>query len=133
MRIASSGERFAALRAVRELATCSDEEVRSLLAYADEVRLAAGERVALEGRFCTEFVVIMDGRLRARSSLIGAGGSWGWDSMWERTTNRATLVAESDAHLLVMSHAQFRAVKAMVGREALGTCVPDEVRAQIVA
>jgi hypothetical protein len=33
--------------------------------------------------------------------------------MWERLVNDATVVAESDARLLVMGHAQFRAVKAV--------------------
>jgi CRP-like cAMP-binding protein len=133
MRVASREERFAALRAVRELATCSDDEVRSLLAYAEEAQLFAGERIAHEGRLCTELMVVIDGTLRMRSLLIGPGGSCGWDSMWERSANRATVVAESDARVLVMSHAQFRAVKAIVGRDALRTCVPDEARAQIVA
>lgn len=33
--------------------------------------------------------------------------------MWERGLNEATVVVEEAAHLLVMSHAQFRAVKSI--------------------
>jgi hypothetical protein len=33
--------------------------------------------------------------------------------MWERSANEASVVVADDARLLVMSHAQFRAVKAM--------------------
>jgi hypothetical protein len=133
MRSSSSAERFAALRAARELESCSDLDLRSLLAYADEVRLCAGERVADEGRFCTEFLVVMQGTLRARSVVIRPGESWGWDSMWERSTNPATVVAETDARVLVMSHAQFRAVKALVGPETGRPCVPEDAQVQIVA
>lgn len=110
--------RFAALRAVRELASCSDKEIWSLLRYADEVRLAAGNTVAREGTPATEFVVVIEGRLRTRwrgtSQLLGPGAAYGWDAMWERSENPATVTVEVDARLLVMSHAQFRAVKALV-------------------
>ena len=132
MRTASGGERFAALRATRELAGCTDEEVQSLLAYTDEAHVFAGERVAHEGRFCTELVVVIDGTLRARSSMIGPGGTYGWYAMWERSANRATVVAETDARVLVMSRAQFRAVAALVP-EPRRPCVPDKAEVQIVA
>jgi hypothetical protein len=38
--------------------------------------------------------------------------------MWERGPNEATVVVESEARLLVMGHAQFRAVKAEAGGRA---------------
>jgi CRP-like cAMP-binding protein len=133
MRIASRRERYCALRAVRELESCSDQEVESLLAYTDEAHVFAGEQVALEGRLCTELVVVIDGTLRARSSAIGPGGSFGWDAMWEHSTNRATVVAETDVRVLVMGRAQFRAVKAVASTMPLQPCVPDEVRVPIVA
>jgi CRP-like cAMP-binding protein len=107
--------RFAALRAVAELTPRSDADIWSLLAYADEVRLLAGDRVAQEGRLCSELVVVIEGTLRNRSHLVVPGETVGWDAMWERSVNPATVVAESDARLLVMSHDQFRAVKALVG------------------
>ena len=121
---ASARARFAALRAVRELASCSDREIWSLTRYADEVRLAAGGKVADEGRPATEFVVVVEGLLRATShgasQLLGPGAGSGWDAMWERSPNRATVTVEGDARLLVMSDGQFRAVKALVN------CVPRQ-------
>src|ERR1700682_4249699 len=114
----SARARFSALRAVRELASCSDKEIWSLLKYTDEVRLGAGDEVAHEGTPATECVVVMEGRLRARScgalELLGSGSGCGWHAMWERSANRATVTVEVDARLLVMSHEQFRAVKALV-------------------
>jgi len=44
---------------------------------------------------------------------LRAGDSLGWDAMWERLPNDATAVVDTEAHLLVMSHAQFRAIKAI--------------------
>jgi len=107
--------RFAALRAVAELEPCTDSEVWSLLTYADEVGLFAGDAVAQEGRYCSELVVVMEGALCSGSHLVGPGETVGWDEMWDRSTNPATVTAETDARVLVMSHDQFRAVKALVG------------------
>ena len=116
----SARARFAALRAVRQLLACTDREIWSLLRYADEVRLADGDAVAKEGRPATELIVVIEGRLRAASrgvsTLLGPGDSCGWDAMWERSPNRATVTVDRDARLLVMSHEQFRAVKGVVNR-----------------
>jgi hypothetical protein len=105
--------RFAALRAVRELWACSDTEISSLLRYADEVDVVAGDVVAHGGRLCAAFVVVVQGTLREGSCPLRPGDGFGWDAMWERTANPTTVVADSDARLLVMSHAQFRAVKGL--------------------
>jgi CRP-like cAMP-binding protein len=45
------------------------------------------------------------------SYALTAGDTFGWEAMWKREPNSATVVVESDARLLVMSHAQFRALK----------------------
>jgi CRP-like cAMP-binding protein len=111
------GTRLETLRATRELAPYS-ARLQSLLSYFDEVSLPAGSVVARESDQCTEFVVVMGGRLvaigsHARPCTLTAGDSFGWAAMWEREPNSATVVVEADARLLVMSHAQFRAVKAI--------------------
>lgn len=105
--------RFAGLRAVRELWASSDTEISSLLRYTDEVDVFAGDVVAERGRLCAAFVVVLQGTLQAGSCPLRPGDSFGWDAMWERTANPATVVVESDARLLVMSHDQFRAVKGL--------------------
>jgi hypothetical protein len=38
--------------------------------------------------------------------------------MWEMAANDETVIAETEARLLVLSHAQFRAVKAIAQRPA---------------
>jgi hypothetical protein len=114
MRTLIQRERFAALRAVAELEPCTDSEIWWLLTHADEVRLFAGNRVAHEGRYCDELVIVMEGTLCSGPHLVGPGEAIGWEEMWQRSTNPATVTAETDARLLVMSHDQFRAVKALV-------------------
>jgi CRP-like cAMP-binding protein len=104
--------RFDALRALPELAHCSNAEISSLLTSVDEIRLQAGAVVAHAGLYCTELVVVMEGRLRTTALRIGPGESLGWAAMWDRSINQATVIAESDVRLLVIGHAQFRAFKA---------------------
>jgi CRP-like cAMP-binding protein len=114
----SSSDRLAALRATHELAHCSDHELRALLGHFDELNLAAGSLIARKGDWCSEFAVVVDGRLqatggRAHVHSLVAGSTLGWDAMWERSMNAETVIAATDVRLLVMSHAQFRAVKAL--------------------
>ena len=115
--------RLNALRSTPELARYSDSQLRPLLQYVDEVVVQEGCQVAVEGHLCSQFLIVTEGRLRAVSlhgggHTLAAGDSWGWNEMWERSVNDATIVAETDARLLVMGHAQFRAVKAVAGRHA---------------
>jgi CRP-like cAMP-binding protein len=110
------GTRIEALRATRDLGSYSEGDLERLLPYFDEVTLPAGCEVARKGDSCAEYVVVVRGRLQASgegSSALVAGDSVGWDAMWERTRNEATVVVAKDAQLLVMSHSQFRAVKAV--------------------
>lgn len=115
--------RLKALRSAAELARCSTSQLRPLLQYLDEVVVHEGCQVAVEGQLCSQFLIVMEGRLRSASRRGGrhtleAGDSWGWNEMWERSVNDATIVAETDARLLVMGHAQFRAAKAVAGPQA---------------
>jgi len=120
MRSVSAGAtRLAALRASLQPASYSDKLLEKLLPYFDEVTLPAGSLVAREGALCSQFVVVVCGRLQATANgaqcvTLGAGDSVGWKAMWERSSNDSSVVVANDARLLVMSHAQFRAVKAML-------------------
>ncbi|HLQ60730.1 MAG TPA: cyclic nucleotide-binding domain-containing protein [Candidatus Acidoferrales bacterium] len=115
--------RLQALRAAAELAGCSKKQLRSLLPYVDEVTVPAGRPIAVKGRPCNQFVILAEGRLRSGTPgngqhSLAPGDSFGWTAMWERTENDATLVAETEARLLVMGHAQFRAIKGVAARPA---------------
>ena len=106
--------RLWALRALPELAHLSESDLRCLLGHFDEVRVPAGTVIARGGQFCGQYVVVLDGRLETRTSpgspAGAASASCGWDAMCERGVSPATVVAASDARLLVMGRAEFRAV-----------------------
>ena len=85
--------------------------------------MLAGTRIAVRGETCNQYVIVAEGRLRAGSPddgwrSLGPGETTGWTAMWGMTANEATVVAETEARLLVMGHAQFRAIKAIVERPA---------------
>lgn len=91
--------------------------LESLAGFFDEVCVPAGTLVAQEGRLCHEFVVVATGQLeachRGRASRLGPGGALGWQAMRDRGRHAASVHAISPAHLLVMSHEQFRAADAL--------------------
>jgi CRP-like cAMP-binding protein len=111
-------ERLAVLRLTRELAGSNESALRSLLPYVDEARVRAGDTLALEGRPCHELVIVASGELaitrRGEALVLRPGDSYGWEAMRGRGYNDGTVVAKSDAHLMVMSHAQFRAAAALL-------------------
>jgi CRP-like cAMP-binding protein len=114
----NTASRLSALQATKELSLYRARDLRSLMPYFDEVALPAGSEVAVEGRSCTEFVVVLEGSLKACTNgggcrVLHSGDSIGWHAMWERELNEATVVVEERARLLVMSHAQFRALKSV--------------------
>jgi CRP-like cAMP-binding protein len=119
----SDSDRLTTLRATPEFNGWSERSLRALLSQFDEVALPAGRVVAVEGRPCGQFLVVLAGELRASSDagerrLRRAGDSVGWRAMWERGRNEASVVVDAEARLLVMGHAQFRAVKAEAGLRA---------------
>ena len=116
--VRASERRLQVLRSTPELARCGSSQLCGLLQHVDEVAVPAGSLVAEEGQICSQFLIILEGRLRAARlgdgcKTLGPGDSCGWNAMWDRSANDATLVAESDARFLVMGRAQFRAAKAV--------------------
>jgi hypothetical protein len=106
--------RLRALQALPELAHLSGSELRGLLGQFDEITVPAGTVIARAGRFCRQYVVVLDGRLAtmddSRSPKEKAEASCGWEAMCRRDVSPATVRTASDARLLVMGRAQFRAV-----------------------
>ena len=114
----SNRERLEVLRSVHVLSGADDAMLAALLPFFDEVTVPAGMVVAREGRLCHELVVVAGGELevcrRGRASRLGVGGAFGWNEMRERGRHDATVLTVAPSHLLVMSHAQFRAASAVV-------------------
>lgn len=118
----SNGERLRILRQAMELDRCSDAQLRELLPYVDEVAVPAGTRLAQQGRLGHQFGVVAAGELETcRDGIrgtLGPGGAFGWTAMIERGRNELTVTSVSSVRLLVMSHAQFRAVEAVLSEQA---------------
>jgi CRP-like cAMP-binding protein len=99
------------------LAGFDEARLRSLLPFIDEACIPAGSLVAQEGRLCHEFVIVAAGELetcrQGRPGSLGPGDAFGWSEMRDRHPHSATVRAVSPAHLLVMSHEQFRAADAL--------------------
>jgi len=113
----SKDARLEALRRVPELSQFPDAGLRALLMFFDEVVVPAGVAIAVEGRLCHEYVVVASGELevcrKGRATRLGPGESYGWRAMEGRLRHDATVVTMSPARVLVMGHAQFRAVEGL--------------------
>jgi len=125
-------DRLRALRALPELADLRGSDLRGLLSYFDEITVPGGTVVARAGQFCRQYVVVLDGRLESRtnggSQAWTAGASCGWDAMCERGVSPATVYAASDARLLVMGRAQFRAVPMKASGQVQDGKAPAQTR-----
>jgi CRP-like cAMP-binding protein len=119
----TGAQRMGVMRSSGHFAAWPDDALAGALGFFDEVRVPAGERLATEGTLCHEFVIVAEGLLEARSSSLlsklGPGDSFGWSAMTARGRNEATVVAATDAVLLVMSHEQFRGATLPRRRSAL--------------
>jgi hypothetical protein len=124
--------RLLALRALPELAHLSGSDLRGMLGHFDEVRVPAGTVVARAGQFCRQYVVVLEGRMETRthpcSPAETACASCGWDAMCERGVSPATVLAASDARLLVMGRAQFRAVPMKARGQGQNGRMPAQAR-----
>lgn len=108
--------RAQALAMTPELAGRPRAELHRLLTSLDDLRVAPGCRLAGEGRSLHQYVVLLEGRLRATSTdggcrLLTPGESFGWEAMMVQGPSPASLVADSEARVLVAGHEQFRALK----------------------
>ena len=113
----TEGERLGVLRRVAGLAGATDEELRSLVPFFDEIWLPAGVVLAREGRLSHEFFVVASGEVevcrQGRATALRPGDPFGWTAMRERGRHDAAAVTMSPVCLLVMGHAQFRAADAL--------------------
>ncbi len=113
-------ERLALLRGLPELDGVSDRRLRDLSRSFDEAVVAEGTLIARAGDPCAQYLVVMSGSLRVEAAAVSqrveAGTSLGWQAMSCRGPNPGTVVATSDARLLVMGRAQFRAMASLGSR-----------------
>ena len=106
------------LRRIFLFAGCSDRELRYLANRADAVQAPAGTVLTVEGRPPDTFYMLLEGVVQVKTAgepdvRYGPGAAFDVVAMAERSPARATITAEDPVRMLVMSHAQFRAVAAL--------------------
>jgi CRP-like cAMP-binding protein len=93
-------------------AGCSKRDLRRIASLADEVDVAEGAVLTRQGDTGRECFVIVDGRARAvirgrRSVAMGPGSIVGEISLLDEGPRSATVTAETDMRLLVLTSSGF--------------------------
>jgi len=106
------------LRRIYLFASCSERELWFLAAQADAVQAPAGTVLTVQGRPPETFYMLLEGVVQAKTAgepdvRYGPGAAFDVVAMAKRSPARATIAAEGPVRMLVMSHAQFRAVAAL--------------------
>src|SRR6516225_4729749 len=113
------------LRRITLFESCSERELQLLATQADAVEASAGEVLTVEGKPPHTFYMLLEGVVGAKTAgeadvKYGPGAAFDVLAMAERSPARATITAEGPVRMLVMGHAQFRAVAALPrGQDAL--------------
>src|ERR1700686_3520222 len=103
-------------------ARCSQKELQILASRTDEVDVEAHRTLTRQGDSGDSFYVLLEGEAevtvdgQARPTLQ-KGDFFGEISMLDRGPVTATVITKTPAHLMVMSHAQFR--DAIKGNDSL--------------
>ena len=97
------------LRSVPLFEGLSDDALRELSVWINEVRVPEGKHVVDEGDYSNELFVIMDGKAevtRGDEHLadLGAGDFFGEIGVLGNERRTATVVAKSPLHVLTLAH-----------------------------
>lgn len=103
------------LRRVSLFSSCSTKDLEKIAKAGDEVTLAAGTVVVDQGQTGREAFVIISGsatvkRNGKKVATLGAGSVVGELSLLDHGPRTATVVAETECTMLVISQRQFLAV-----------------------
>jgi CRP-like cAMP-binding protein len=96
------------LKSIALFESLSDQDLRAIAAFAEEVRVPEGEPLVKEGQFSYEFFAIEEGSaevLRGGEHVadLGAGDFFGEIGLLERELRTATVVAKSDMRLITLT------------------------------
>jgi CRP/FNR family cyclic AMP-dependent transcriptional regulator len=91
---------------------CTRSELARIASLAEEIEAPAGKVLTQEGESGWEFFVVAEGRATARRgsrrmATIGPGSFFGEMSLLDEGPRSATVTADTDMHLLVLSSRSF--------------------------
>lgn len=112
MRSKSPSPKEQMLKQVPLFSACSDKELSRIAALVDETDRPAGAVLVREGQAGNEAFVITSGQAKAtlngrELATLGPGDAVGEMSLLDNAPRSATVTAESDVHLLVLTHQTF--------------------------
>jgi CRP/FNR family transcriptional regulator, cyclic AMP receptor protein len=107
-----AGSRNLDLSTIWLFSTCTARELRTVRRALDEVTARAGRMLCEEGTIGREFFFIVEGRASVRRggrriATLGPGDYFGELALLDRKPRSATVVADTDMVLLVMSQREF--------------------------
>jgi CRP-like cAMP-binding protein len=103
------------LRAVSLFSNCTNKELEKIAKAGDEVVMAAGSLIVDQGQTGREAFIILDGSVSVKRNgkkigTLEAGAVVGELSLLDHGPRTATVVAETDTTLLVISQRHFTGV-----------------------
>lgn len=113
--MASKKQHLESLRNVALFSSCSTKDLEKIAKAGDEVTLAAGTLVVDQGQTGREAYVILDGsatvkRNGKKVATLGSGSVVGELSLLDHGPRTASVVADTELEVLVISQRQFLAV-----------------------
>ena len=113
--MASKKQHLDSLRNVALFSSCSNKDLEKIAKAGDEVTLAAGTLVVDQGQTGREAYVILHGSATVRRNgkkvaTLGAGSVVGELSLLDHGPRTASVVADTELEVLVISQRQFLAV-----------------------
>ncbi len=106
-------ERVALLKGVSLLSGCSSDELRRIASLTTEWDVAAGQVLAQQGEVGMEFFIIVSGKAKAsrngvKLATLAATDFFGELALLDGGERTATVVAETELRLLVLSRGEFK-------------------------
>jgi CRP/FNR family cyclic AMP-dependent transcriptional regulator len=127
-------EKIAMLADVALFSRCSKTELARIASLSSEHQASAGDVLTRRGDRGSEFFVIVEGKATAtRDGVVlahlGPGSFFGELALLDRGPRTATVVADSDMRLLVLSTSEFCTLKSMV--PSVSDKIIDELAARL--
>jgi CRP-like cAMP-binding protein len=111
----SRDAKVALLSGVALFSTCAKHELRRIAGIVDEIEAPKAKTLATEGETGAEFFVVVEGTATAtqhgrKVATIGPGSFFGELALLDQGPRAATVIADTDMHLLVLTSRAFFAL-----------------------